>query len=101
MILYYVLNLGFSLVFPTFNTLISQKGDPKKQGEAMGISESINSFSNAIYPALAALAYSYYGYKLYYLLAFVPIIGIYFAIQLYKNVNGESKQEVLGRKVSK
>lgn len=101
MILYYVLNLGFSLVFPTFNTLISQKGDPKKQGEAMGISESINSFSNAIYPALAALAYSYYGYKLYYLLAFVPIIGIYFAIQLYKSVNGESKQEVLGRKVSK
>ena len=87
MILYYVLNLGFSLVFPTFNTLISQKGDSKKQGESMGISESINSLCNAVYPPLAALVYTYIGYQLYYVLAVVPLIGMWVAIKIYRREN--------------
>ena len=36
---YYVMNLGLSLTFPTFNALISIHADPQKQGEIMGISE--------------------------------------------------------------
>ena len=35
---YYVMNLGLSLTFPTFNALISIHADPQKQGEIMGIS---------------------------------------------------------------
>lgn len=80
--LYFFLNMGFSLVMPVFNSLIAQKGDPSKQGEAMGISESIASLCNAIFPILAAYIYSFLGFKFYYLLCLVPLFGLYVCYQI-------------------
>jgi MFS family permease len=64
---YYIMNLGLSLSFPTFNAIIAQNADPEKQGETMGISESINSFSMALLPVFAATAYGMIGWLIYYL----------------------------------
>ena len=76
---YYILNLGLSLSFPTFNAIISKNADPDKQGETMGISESINSFSMAIFPVFSALMYGFMGKHLYWFIAIIPAIAIYLA----------------------
>ncbi len=77
---YYILNLGFSLLFPTFNSLISIYANPQKQGEIMGISESINSLTMALFPVLAAGVYSVLNYQLYQLMSILPLIGLFTAI---------------------
>ena len=77
---YYILNLGLSLCFPTFNALISIHADPKKQGEIMGISESINSFSLSVFPVAAAAIYGFMGYKVYYIISFLPLIALVIAL---------------------
>lgn len=80
--LYFFLNMGFSLVMPVFNSLIAQKGDENKQGEAMGISESIASLCNAIFPIVAAYLYSLIGFQFYYILCLVPLIGLFVCYQI-------------------
>ena len=77
---YYLLNLGLSLSFPTFNALISIHADPKKLGEVMGISESINSLAMAVSPVLVAYLYGVIGYQVYYLVALMPIIALIIAV---------------------
>lgn len=93
---YYVMNLGLSLTFPTFNALISIHADPKKQGEIMGISESINSFSLAIFPVVGAFLYGEIGFNVYYLMALLPLAA--FSIALYGYQHRDKKEdEILGQ----
>ena len=77
---YYVLNLGVSLCFPTFNALLTIHADDKKQGEVMGINESILSLCMAIFPVLAATLYGKLHSKFYYLLALLPLICLLIAL---------------------
>jgi MFS family permease len=83
---YYVMNLGLSLCFPTFNALISIHADPEKQGEIMGISESIGSFSMALFPVIAATLYGILGYHLYHFVSLLPLAGLTLAL-LYLRKN--------------
>ena len=76
---YYVLNLGLSLCFPVFNSLISVNANPKKQGEIMGISEAINSFSMACFPVISAIIYSTIGNHLYRYMILLPMAALVFA----------------------
>jgi len=57
----YLNNLGFSISMPTFKSLISKSVDRKKQGEIMGIDESLFAISAAISPLLATWVYSVIG----------------------------------------
>ncbi len=79
-IFYYVLNLGLSLCFPTFNALIAINANPMKQGEIMGISESINSFCMAIFPVISATLYGYLNYQLYHWITLLPIAALILAL---------------------
>ncbi len=88
---YYVMNLGLSLTFPTFNALISIHADPKKQGEIMGISESINSFSLAVFPVVGAFLYEIIGFKVYYLMALLPFAA--FSIALYGYQHRDKRED--------
>ncbi|MFT5860417.1 MAG: DHA1 family tetracycline resistance protein-like MFS transporter [Flavobacteriaceae bacterium] len=83
---YYVLNLGLSLCFPTFTALIAIHANPKKQGEIMGISESIGSFTMALFPVLGALLYSIIGFELYWGLSLLPLIALIIALATYKRL---------------
>ena len=78
---YYVLNLGFSLCYPTFTALVAIHADPKKQGEAMGIYESINSFAMTVFPILAAAFYGWQGSKIYYIMALLPFLALLAALK--------------------
>jgi MFS family permease len=82
---YYVMNLGLSLSFPTFNALIAAHADPQKQGAVMGISESINSFARALFPILGAYLYGQLNFKVYYLIAFLPFIALLIAFFGYRH----------------
>ena len=86
MILYYILNWGLSLSFPVFNSLISQHADEDKQGEIMGISESIQSISNAIFPVIATAIYGFIGYNIYFFLALIPLAGSFVTMRLIKKL---------------
>lgn len=79
-LIYYILNLGLSLCFPTFNALIAIHANPTKQGEVMGISESLNSLALAVFPVLGALLYTFMGYPMYYLVALLPLTGLIIAL---------------------
>lgn len=85
--LYYVLNLGLSLCFPTFNALIAVNAEPKKQGEIMGISESINSLAMAIFPVISAYLYGVLSFKLYYLVSILPLVGFFIVITKLRKAN--------------
>jgi MFS family permease len=89
---YYIMNLGLSLSFPTFNALISIHADPKKLGEVMGVSESINSFSLALFPILGAALYGFFGFPVYYFFATLPIIAFIIAYTGYKRIGKASIQ---------
>ena len=86
MILYYILNFGLSLSFPVFNSLISQHADEDKQGDIMGISESIQSISNAIFPVIATAIYGFIGYNIYFFLALIPLAGSFVTMRLIKKL---------------
>jgi MFS family permease len=87
---YYILNLGLSLSFPTFNALITINANPKKQGEILGISESINSLATAVFPVLAAALYGIIGFQLYYIIAALPIIALVLAIRSVKKLGKDA-----------
>jgi len=78
--LYFVLNMGISISMPVFNSIISQNAQENKVGELMGISESISSISNAIFPVIAAFIYSIVNAKLFWLLSFFAFTGMLVAI---------------------
>ena len=86
---YYVLNLGLSICFPTFNSLISTHADPKKQGEIMGISESLNSLALALFPIAGAALYGLAGYHIYYLIAAIPLTALIIAISQRKILSAD------------
>lgn len=77
---YYILNLGLSLCFPVFNSLISVNANPAKQGEIMGISEAINSFSMACFPVISAIIYTAIGSNLYRFLILLPLAALVIAL---------------------
>jgi len=81
---YYILNLGFSLCYPTFTALVAIHADEEKQGEVMGIYESINSFAMTAFPVLAAAIYGWYGSKIYYVMALLPFLALITALRSRK-----------------
>lgn len=83
---YYVMNLGLSLCFPTFNALISIHANPQKQGEIMGISESINSLAMALFPVIGATMYSIFSFNLYYFVSALPFIALIIAFSQKKRI---------------
>ena len=86
---YYVLNLGLSICFPTFNSLITTNANPQRQGEILGISESINSLAMAAFPLLAALTYQHFGYYIYYFIAALPLTALLIASTKMKTLTTE------------
>jgi MFS family permease len=88
---YYVMNLGLSLSFPTFNALISLHANPQQQGEVMGVSESINSFCMAVFPILGASLYGILGYPIYYLVAALPLTAFLIAFNGYRKIKRDSQ----------
>jgi DHA1 family tetracycline resistance protein-like MFS transporter len=91
---YYVMNLGLSLCFPTFNGLIAQHANPQRQGEIMGISESINSLALALFPVIGAGLYGIIGYKMYYFMALLPLAGLLIAVVRGKRDIEEAKKQL-------
>lgn len=87
---YYVLNLGLSLCFPTFNALISMHANPKKQGEIMGISEAINSFAMALFPVVSALLYDLFGFGLYFFISALPAFGLLLALVSLRKIGAKA-----------
>lgn len=59
--LLYLNNLGLSLSMPTFKSLLSKSVDEKKQGEIMGIDESMFAAASAISPIVATSVYAAIG----------------------------------------
>lgn len=77
---YYIMNLGLSLSFPTFNSVIAQQANPQKQGETMGISDSLHSFAMATFPLISAALYGAIGYHAYWVYAAFPLTAVILAI---------------------
>lgn len=83
---YYFMNLGLSLSFPTFNALIATHADETKKGEIMGISESIGSFSMAIFPFISAFAYMQIEKSWYHITAILPLLALVIALVSIKKL---------------
>ncbi|MFT4601614.1 MAG: DHA1 family tetracycline resistance protein-like MFS transporter [Arenicella sp.] len=81
---YYILNLGLSICFPTFNSLLSTHADPQHQGEVMGISESLNSLALATFPIAAAAIYQHINYNVYFFIAALPLLAFIIGVRKYK-----------------
>lgn len=98
---YYLLNLGLSLCFPTFNALISVHANQSKLGEIMGISESINSLAMALFPVIAAGLYGVFGYSIYYVVVVLPLTALILGVLWLngKRQNVETDEVVLEGRV--
>ena len=84
---YYIMNLGISLVLPTFNSLIAIHANPEKQGEIMGISDSLNSFAMALFPVVAASIYGVIMYKVYFFITALPLAALLIALFMRKRLH--------------
>jgi hypothetical protein len=56
--IYYFLNLGISISVPTMKAVVSNETPNEKQGEVLGLFESINSLMFGIMPIVATAIYS-------------------------------------------
>ena len=72
-VLYYILNLGISLLIPTSKSLVSKSVRAEKQGEVLGLDESLKSASNAIIPLVMGVVYGSITYRSFYLLTAVAV----------------------------
>ena len=75
--LYYILNLGLSLCFPSFNTILAARSPESIVGEVMGISNSIMSLANALVPVLATFVYGIIGVKIYWVITLFPLLSLW------------------------
>jgi DHA1 family tetracycline resistance protein-like MFS transporter len=57
----YFLNLGLSMVLTNFKTIITTNVDESKQGQALGLDESISSFGQGVTPLFAGILYDLVG----------------------------------------
>jgi MFS family permease len=74
---YYFVNLGIALTMPTISAILSNNTDPKNQGEIMGLSESIMSFTMIIIPIFIAYTYTIIPKNsIFQITAIAPIIGL-------------------------
>lgn len=76
MIFYFFINLGLSLGFPTYTSLISTYSNQKKQGEVMGINESISAICFAVFPIIATMLYQSLGKEINILISVFPLIAL-------------------------
>ena len=77
----YFTNLGFSTVFPTFKSLITDVVSKTKQGEITGIDESVMAGASAIAPILASVIYQWTGqlsYAIFIIFILFPHLFILF-----------------------
>jgi len=72
-IIYYVLNLGLSLLTPTIRSLLSQSVSNKKQGEVLGLDESLRSASMATMPIVFGALYGAITYRSFYIITAVVV----------------------------
>ena len=49
----FVVVVGFALMMPTLNSLISRRSDPEKQGGILGVGQSVGSLARILGPAVA------------------------------------------------
>ncbi|MGB0722190.1 MAG: MFS transporter [Gammaproteobacteria bacterium] len=54
---YYVLNLGISICIPTMKAVVSNESEAHRQGEMLGLFESINSLMFGIMPVISTAVY--------------------------------------------
>lgn len=87
---YYIMNLGLSFCFPTFNALISIHADPNKQGAVMGISESINSLAMAVFLTIGSAIYALINYQVFYLMAALPLTALFIALYGFRRIQKKS-----------
>ncbi len=82
----YLMNLGFSISFPTFRSLLANSVDAKKQGEIMGIDESFLAASSSIAPICAAYVYEYIGQWAFGVFAVILLIPLIIFLSRYKKI---------------
>ncbi len=75
-VMYYILNLGISLVLPTGKSLVSRAVEPEQQGEMQGVDESLRSATRAVMPVIVGALYGIYAYRTFHMLAFLSFIVV-------------------------
>jgi MFS family permease len=50
--------IGFAFVIPSVQSLISRRSDPTKQGEVLGVNQSVNALSRIVGPVVAVSLYT-------------------------------------------
>lgn len=75
---YYFLNLGISICIPTMKAVVSNETAAEKQGEMLGLFESINSLMFGIMPILATLIYAGLQSASFLLWALLAGLGVVF-----------------------
>lgn len=81
----YLMNLGFSLCLPAFRALITNSVDRNKQGDIMGIDESIFAICSAIAPLVAGFTYArIHAVFFVWAAAFLAVGFIYFLLREWR-----------------
>jgi MFS family permease len=70
----YFVNIGYSLSYPIFKTIITDFVDRTKQGTVIGIDESLLAAASAAAPILASFLYENSGVRAYAYFSLILII---------------------------
>ncbi len=72
----YLNNFGFAISMPTFKSMLSKSVNRKKQGEIMGIDESLFAISAAVSPLVATGLYSVIGKYTFAVQGFILLVTL-------------------------
>ena len=80
-VVYYFINLGVSLSFPTIKSLLSKSVSHKRQGEISGLDESIKSMMAVFAPIFAGILYIQIGKITFWLFSGILFIEMVFVLR--------------------
>ena len=80
---------GFAFVNPSISSLISQRADPNRQGEILGVGQSASSLGRILGPFVGSVAFQMHdSHTLPYVVAGLALVGVIMLLPVVSRNSG-------------
>jgi MFS family permease len=92
-----LMSIGLAFINPTILSLISKLTPPERQGEFLGINQSMGSLGRVLGPVWGGFAFNIVGYQYpFWTASIFTLLSLYLAIQNFRKINLK-KSEILSQ----
>jgi multidrug resistance protein len=90
-----LMSIGLAFINPTILSLISKLTSPEKQGEVLGVNQSMGSLGRVLGPVWGGFAFNVLGYQFpFWTASIFTILSLYLAVENFRKI-GLNKSEII------